>query len=70
MIRVSNRGYFLTENYMVINNGRPSGLVSGGGRWFIKRLALDYGVFIPMIDGYNGFIAFPWLGFSTPIDKK
>ena len=69
MFRVTNRGYFITENYLLSTDGETIVMISGGGRWIIKKAAIDYGLFIPIATGMDTFIAFPWLGFTIPFGK-
>lgn len=69
MFRVSNRGYFITENYLISAEGTTVVMLSGGGRWIIKKAALDYGLFIPISSDMDSFIAVPWLGFTIPFGK-
>lgn len=68
MFRVSSRGYVITENYIFTGFGETAVLVSLGGRSIIKKVALDYGLFIPYADGSIEF-AIPWLGFTVPFGK-
>ena len=68
MFRVSSRGYVITENYVISGGGETIVLVSLGGRSIIKKVALDYGLFIPYADGSIEF-AIPWLGFTVPFGK-
>lgn len=66
MFRVSSRGYFITENYVISGGGETGVILSLGGRSIIKKVALDYGLFIPLFPDMGTFVAFPWLGFSVP----
>lgn len=66
MFRVSSRGYFITENYVISGGGETVVLLSLGGRSIIKKVALDYGLFIPLYSEMDPFIAIPWLGFTVP----
>jgi hypothetical protein len=66
MFRVSSRGYFITENYILSADGEGVVLLSFGGRSIIKKVALDYGLFIPVSADLDRFIAIPWLGFTVP----
>ncbi|NQU84566.1 MAG: hypothetical protein HQ541_02275 [Mariniphaga sp.] len=61
MFRTGSRGYFITENYYI--DGTL--VLMAGGRWIIKKAALDFGLVIPTETG--GLIAIPWLGFTVPI---
>lgn len=65
MFRVTSRGYFITENYFVSAGGDSVFVTMLGGRWIIKRAALDYGLVIPLGD-IGTFVAIPWLGFTIP----
>jgi len=68
MIRVSNRGYIITENYILNADGESVVLISLGGRSIIKKAALDYGLIVPFTsDGVD--FALPWLGFTVPFGK-
>jgi hypothetical protein len=65
MFRVSNRGYIITENYILNADGEVVVLISLGGRSIIKKAALDYGLIVPFTsDGVD--FALPWLGFTIP----
>ena len=70
MVRVSSRGYILTENYFILFEDFGGALLSFGGRTIIKRAGLDYGVFIPAFKDQDVFIAFPWLGITIPFGNK
>ncbi len=64
MLRVSSRGYLITENYVFIGDESVV-LISLGGRSIIKKAALDYGLVVPITsDGIPA--AAPWLGFTVP----
>lgn len=65
MFRLSSRGYFITENYYVNTGGSGAAVISLGGRWIIKKAALDFGLFLPVANTEK-FIAVPWLGFTVP----
>ena len=66
MIRVGRKGYLLTENYYIAIESSSVGILSFGGRSVQKRLAIDYGLFIPLGAEIGSFIAFPWLGIAIP----
>lgn len=70
MFRISNRGYIITENYYYPMEGTDLVLFSAGGRWIIKRAALDFGLFIPIGTGLDRNFAFPWLGVTIPFGKN
>ena len=65
MFRLTSRGYFITENYYVNAGGSGAAVISLGGRWIIKKAALDFGLFLPVADSET-FVAIPWLGFTVP----
>ncbi len=69
MFRVSNRGYFITENYIISAGGESVVIISLGGRSIIKKAALDYGLLLPLSADFDGFIALRWLGFTVPFGK-
>ncbi len=70
MVRLSNRGYFLTENFYISDgSGESIIIMSLGGRWIIKKAGLDFGLFIP-VGEVGDFIAVPWLGFTVPFGKQ
>lgn len=69
MFRLSDRWYLLTENYYLNTGGEGFGILTMGGRWMIKKAALDFGLVIP-VGVENGFIGIPWLGFTVPFGKK
>lgn len=68
MFRVTNRGYFITENYLVSDGDFTVVMLSAGGRWIIKKAAIDYGLFLPISSDGIPFAA-PWLGFTLPFGK-
>lgn len=70
MIRTGPRGYFLTENYFISAGGETIGFMSAGGRRIIKRISLDYGLFLPIASGLDTIIAVPWLGITLPFGKN
>ncbi|MGM0619415.1 MAG: hypothetical protein ACQETJ_00085 [Bacteroidota bacterium] len=68
MFRLSNRWYFITENYYLNAGGEGTGILTLGSRWIIKKAALDFGLVVPVQSGI-GFIGIPWLGFTVPFGK-
>ncbi|MDF9796983.1 hypothetical protein OKW21_002246 [Catalinimonas alkaloidigena] len=68
MLRLSPKGYLLTENYFVVVDGSAFGAFSIGGRTVWNRFSLDYGGFVPFND-VDGLIIVPWLGFVVPLGK-
>ncbi|HKJ77896.1 MAG TPA: hypothetical protein VKA10_00120 [Prolixibacteraceae bacterium] len=65
MFRLSSRWYFLTENYYINIEDENVGMISLGSRWIIKKAALDFGLFFPVVDA-GSFIGIPWLGMTVP----
>jgi hypothetical protein len=70
MIRVSPKGYLLTENYLFTDGTSSVLLLSLGGRTIIKGAGLDYGLIIPAGSEMDSFVAIPWLGITVPFGKK
>lgn len=67
MHRVSRNGYFITENYLIPGNDAPTLLLSAGGRWVGKRIAIDYALMRPYGSNFgNGLWAIPWLNITAP----
>jgi hypothetical protein len=66
MFRLSPSWYFISENYYIGIEGESFGVISAGGRWIIKKAALDFGLFTPVGGGIGEFVALPWLGFTIP----
>lgn len=65
MIRTSERGYFITENYYIGSGGADIMLFSVGGRRMVKRIGIDFALIIPSETGGELF-AFPILGLTVP----
>lgn len=68
-IRISPRGYFVTENYFIPIEDELIVLLSMGGRSIIKRVGLDYGLFLPIVQDMDTFFIIPWLGITVPLHK-
>lgn len=67
MVRVSRKTYLLTENYYIgISEGEAVVLIALGGRSVQRRLAIDYGLVIPLVPDMDTFFAIPWLGIAVP----
>lgn len=64
MYRLGPKGYFLSENYLISTAYETIGIISLGGRTVQKKLAVDYGLIIPINTGIS--IAFPWLSITLP----
>lgn len=70
--RVSNRFYILSENYYLDVGDGAVGIISIGGRWIIKKAALDFILLRPIgkdVD-MGGFIAAPLIGFTIPFGNN
>jgi hypothetical protein len=67
MIRTGMRGYLISENYYLNNDLL---IFSFGGRSFAKTVGIDYGLFIPLVSGFDTQIAIPWLGVTIPFGNK
>ena len=71
MTRVGRKTYLLTENYYIgFSEGSSIGILSAGGRSVQKRLAVDYGLIIPIGADLGSFLAIPWLGIAIPFGNK
>jgi hypothetical protein len=67
MTRVGKKTYLLTENYyMSLGSGESFGILMLGGRSVQKRLAVDYGLVLPLGTDLGEFIAIPWLSITLP----
>lgn len=69
MARVGPKGYLISENFFISAGGETITLLSFGGRSFVKRVAIDYGLFIPAVSE-SGLFALPWLGLTVPFKNK
>lgn len=70
LIRTGQRGYFISENYLIDVGDDVVALLSFGGRRLINRTALDFGLFLPVVADVETFIAIPWLGIIVPLNKR
>ena len=70
MIRTGNRGYLLSENYIIPIDGETMLLASIGGRRIIRKVGLDFGLFIPIGIDLDTFVGLPWLGLSIPFSTS
>ncbi len=66
LFRVSSRFYFITENYYINIDGEGGGIIGLGGRWIIKKAALDVIFGIPVFPDIDGFYPIPLIGFTVP----
>ncbi|HQW54567.1 MAG TPA: hypothetical protein PK076_00495 [Saprospiraceae bacterium] len=70
MIRVSANGYFLTENYFIpLGDNSNLVLFSAGGRYMIKKVGIDFGLYLPLSSEIGQFIAIPLLGITLPFGR-
>ena len=65
MYRIGQKGYLVTENYLISTQYETIGVISAGGRTVQKRLAVDYGLVVPI--GVGEFFALPWLSITLPL---
>jgi hypothetical protein len=70
MLRTGNRGYLLTENYLISTGDGSIGLITLGGRRIIKKVGLDFGLVFPAGSDVNTFLAIPFLGLTVPFGQK
>ncbi len=70
MIRINKKSYFLSENFLLVNDSDAMLLISAGLRTVWPRVSLDYGLFLPIDEGINRLIAIPWVGFVVPFNRK
>jgi hypothetical protein len=81
MLRTGPKGYFISENYIIpyettswdygLTNKRKSAVViSIGGRSIIRKVGLDYSLWIPFNANLETFVAIPFLGVSIPIGEN
>ncbi len=68
--RISAKGYFITENYLLPQGDRYQVLISLGGRKLVNRTGIDFGLVIPFQETGGQLIALPWLGITAPLDSR
>jgi len=61
------KGYIMAENYFLPIENENVMVTLVGGRSLIRKVALDYGLVIPVISGMDNFFAIPWLGVTVPL---
>lgn len=69
MARVGKKAFLISENYLISGYNERFGIISFGGRSVQKKLAIDYGLIIPLGD-IGEFIGIPWLGITVPFTGK
>ena len=69
MTRIGKKGYILSENYFIPATPRLF-LLSFGGKSILNTIGLDYGLFVPIYEDLDTFIAIPWLGLTIPFGNK
>lgn len=69
MIRTGKNWAFVSENYFFTFD-EFGALVSGGARYMGKRIALDFGGFIPLFPDVGGLYVLPWLSISVPFGQR
>ncbi len=70
LIRISQRGYFISENYILPNEDSSILLLSFGGRTIIRNVGLDFSLVIPAGADSGGLVAAPFLGITIPMQKS
>jgi len=70
MVRTGPRSYFLSENYYISAGETQTVLVSLGGRRIVKRMGVDFGLFLPFSSELDRLIAIPWLGITAPLGGR
>lgn len=70
MHRMRRGGYLITESYFFSTSGDPVALISIGGRQILKNVGLDYGGFLPIIQGSRQPFVLPWLGLTVPLGRR
>lgn len=67
-IRTGERGFIMTENYLIPIEDQPELLIMLGGRRLIGNFGLDYGFIAPLTGILSERFFIPWLGFSVPLN--
>jgi hypothetical protein len=45
-------------------------MISIGGRKSLKKAGIDFGIFIPVFQGQNFLVIYPWIGISIPLYQQ
>lgn len=69
LYRSSKKFAFITENYLFDTGYEKVGLISAGGRFLGRRIAIDGALALPIVSEFD-FIGIPWLGINVPIGKR
>lgn len=69
-VHVGKRGYIMTENYYIAVADDHMVISLIGGRSLIRKVAFDYGLFIPFYNDMEKVFAVPWLGITVPINSN
>lgn len=66
--RTGQRGYLMTENYLLSTAEETVVMLSIGGRRMIGKAGLDFGLWFPLPSDI--FLGLPWLGVSIPFGNS
>jgi hypothetical protein len=69
LVRTSKNWAIVTENYF-FSLDEFGLLISGGARYMGKRMAMDFGGFIPIFPGIGSLYVLPWLSVSVPFGTR
>lgn len=70
LVRTGKNWAFVSENYLLPVDDFFLALISGGARYMGKRLAIDFGGFLPLGADVDTFFIGPWLSISVPFGKR
>lgn len=70
LVRTGKKWALITENYFIFSEGEGFVLGSFGARYMAKRLAIDFGGFLPLSAEVGTTIVLPWLGINVPFGKR
>lgn len=69
MVRVTSKGYFLTENYFIPSDFNNLLILSVGYRYMAKKVGIDFGLYMPFSEEMDGLFAIPTIGVTIPVGK-
>jgi hypothetical protein len=69
LVRVSAKGYFISENYIIPSGDSNVVLIGIGGRRLANRTGIDFGLMLPFQENMSTLVAIPWLGLTAPLGK-